>query len=313
LLALEFSMDLSLRRLRYALAAADHGNVTAAARALNVSQPSVSLAIAEFESALGVRLFVRQHSRGVAPTAAGTEVLREARKLLAHAADFAAGAAGGTEALAGRLEIGCLAYLVPRYLGPMLSGFALRHPKVEVGFEDGDQEALVRGMTSGRLELALTYDIGLPRGFEMVLLRELPPYVIVGARHRLARRRAISLRDIVEEPCVLLDLPVSRDYFASVFGALGLVPDIRYRSASVEAVRSFVGNGLGYSVLNHTARSAITYDGKRLATLRLTDRVRPSRIAAAYLATSSLRPVAAAFLAFARDFFRGEGRTDGRR
>jgi DNA-binding transcriptional LysR family regulator len=142
----------------------------------------------------------------------------------------------------------------------------------------------------------------------MALLRELPPYVIVAARHRLAHRRAISLRDINEEPCVQLDLPVSRDYFASVFGALGLVPQIRYRSASVEAVRSFVGNGLGYSVLNHTARSAATYDGKRLATLRLTDRVRPSRIAAAYLAGHSLRPVAAAFLDFARAFFGEEDR-----
>jgi len=306
-------MDLSLRRLRYALAAADHGNVTAAARALNVSQPSVSLAIAELERALGLRLFVRQHARGVAPTAAGTEFLREARKLLAHAADLAAGAGGGGETLAGRLEIGCLAYLVPRYLGPMLSGFARRHPQVAVGFEEGDQDALVRGMTSGRLELALTYDIGLPRNFEMALLRELPPYVIVASGHRLARRGAISLRDIVGEPCVLLDLPVSRDYFASVFGALGLTPDIRFRSASVEAVRSFVGNGLGYSVLNHTAKSAVTYDGRRLVALRLTDRVRPSRIAAAWLAGSSLRPVAAAFLEFARGFFRAEDRPAGRR
>lgn len=299
-------MEVSLRRLRYALAAADHGNVTAAARTLNVSQPSVSLAIAELEAALGQQLFVRQHSRGVAPTAAGIEVLREARKLLAHAADFVAGAAGGNEALAGNLTIGCLAYLVPRYLGPMLSGFGARHPKVEVNFQEGDQEELVRGMTSGRLELTLTYDVGLPRAFAMELLRELPPYVIVAAGHRLARRRAISLRDIAEEPCVLLDLPISRDYFAAIFGALGLTPNLRYRSGSVEAVRSFVGNGLGYSVLNHTAKSATTYDGRRIATLQLTDKLRPSRIAAAYLAGHSLRPVAAAFLGYARDYFRAE-------
>ncbi len=306
-------MDVSLRRLRYALAAADHGNVTAAARALNVSQPSVSLAIADLESSLGLKLFVRQHSRGVAPTAAGIEVLREARNLLAHAADFATGVAAGQEALAGSLTIGCLAYLVPRYLGPMLSGFAARHPRVEVGFQEGDQDELVRGMTSGRLELALTYDVGLPRTLARELLRELPPYVIVATRHRLARRGAIALREIAEEPCVLLDLPISRDYFAAIFGALGLTPNLRYRSASVEAVRSFVGNGLGYSILNHTARSATTYDGKRLASLRLTDKLRPSRIAAAYLAGHDLRPVAAAFLGYARDYFRGEGRAEKRR
>lgn len=305
-------MEISLRLLRYFAAAAEHGNVTLAAKALNVSQPSISQAVAQLEASLGVQLFVRQHSRGVALTPAGTEVLREARKLLAHAADFQANLAEVGEAPRGTLSIGCLAYLVPRYLGPMLSGFAQRHPQVEVSFREGDQEELVRGMTTGQLELSLTYDLRLPRQFAMELLRELPPYVIVAAGHRLARRKSIALRDIVEEPCVLLDLPISRDYFNAIFGALGLAPNVHYRSASVEAVRSFVGNGLGYSILNHTTRTATTYDGKKLVSLPLTDKVRAPRVTAAHLKSLKLRPVAQAFLEFARDFFRAEAARDDR-
>lgn len=299
-------IDVSLRLLRYFAAAADHGNVTLAARALNVSQPSISLAIAELEERLELQLFVRQHSRGIALTPAGSEVLRAVRKLLAQVEDFAASVAGDGEALRGTLAIGCLAYLVPRYLGGILSGFAKRHPQIEVSFREGDQAELARGMINGQLEVALTYDVLLPRQFAMEALHELPPYVIVAAGHRFARRQAISLADIADEPCVLLDLPISQGYFAAIFTALGIAPNLRYRSTSVEAIRSFVANGLGYSILNHTSMIATTYDGKRLATLALTDKVRVPRIASAHLAGHRLRPAAQAFLDFARDHFRAE-------
>jgi DNA-binding transcriptional LysR family regulator len=296
-------IDVSLRVLRYFVAAADHGNVTLAARMLNVSQPSISLAIAQLEKALKVQVFVRQHSRGVALTPAGTEVLREVRKLLSHVDDFAANVAAVGNELRGTLSIGCLAYLVPRYLAAILSAFSARYPQIDVSLREGDQSDLVRGLMNGQLEAVLTYDVLLPRQFSMEVLLELPPYVLVSANHHFARRKAISLRSIVEEPCVLLDLPVSREYFASVFGALGLSPNVRYHSTSVEAVRSFVSNGLGYSVLNHRLKTFVTYDGGKVATLELTDNLPPARIASVHLQGSRLRPVAQAFLAFARDFF----------
>ena len=63
-------MPFSLRELRYFLGAADHRSATAAATALNVSQPSISLAVAGLEKRLGVQLFVRHHARGLALTPA---------------------------------------------------------------------------------------------------------------------------------------------------------------------------------------------------------------------------------------------------
>ena len=65
-------MNISLRLLRYVTAAADCGNVTEAARRLQVSQPSVSAAIAELEHMLGIAIFVRHHAKGVTLTPAGS-------------------------------------------------------------------------------------------------------------------------------------------------------------------------------------------------------------------------------------------------
>jgi len=301
-------IDLPLRVLRYFVAVADAGNVTLAARGLHVSQPALSLAIRQLETALGVDLFVRQHARGVALTPAGTEVLREVRKLLSQVNDFATRLAAVGGALRGTLSVGCLSYILARYLPAIISGFAAKYPDIDVAFQEGDQAFLQQGMMEGSIELALTYDLQLPRRFTVERMLELPAYALLPAEHRLARRRAISLKELIDEPCVLLDMPISRDYFASLFGALGVSPQVRYRTQSVEAVRSLVANGLGYTVLNHPSRTLATYDGKQTRAVKLTDPLPPAPIAAVHLADHEPRPVARAFLDFTRDFFRRERR-----
>lgn len=299
-------IDLPLRALRYFAAAAEHGNVTEAARALHVSQPSISAAIAQIEGALGVQLFVRRHARGVALTPAGTEMLRETRKLLAQAGEFTANVAGVGTGLRGTLAIGCLVYMVPRYLPGLLAGFARRHPEIDLAIREGGQDALQEWLLDGQIELAMTYALGLAPRMAAHPMLDLPPYAIVPQRHPLAGKQTVSLRDLAPEPCVLLDLPISRDYFAGIFGALGLTPRVRLRTASAEAVRGFVANGLGYSVLNHSARTNITYDGKRVVSLALSDQLPPARIAAVHLADHRPRAAAQAFLDHARDYFASE-------
>jgi len=82
-------MNLSLRVLRYVVETADCGSVTEAARRLNVSQPSISTALAQVEAQLGIQIFVRHHARGVTLSAAGQRYVNDARLLLNHARDFA--------------------------------------------------------------------------------------------------------------------------------------------------------------------------------------------------------------------------------
>lgn len=301
-------IELPLRVLRYFVAAAEHGNVTEAARVLRVSQPSVSLAIGRIEATLGVELFVRQHARGVALTPAGTEVLLEARKLLSQANDFMLAVSGVGQALRGTLSLGCLHYLVPSFLPAIIRSFLDKHPGIDVDFREGDQDMLQAALANGEIEIALTYDLLLGRRFKVTPLLELPPYLLLPARHPLVRRRAVALGEVASEPCVLLDLPISREYYGSIFGMADVKPLVRYRTASVEAARSFVGNGLGYSILNHPSRTSTTYDGKRTRAVPITDPLPPARISAVRLAGHRMRAVAQAFLSHAEEHFKLEGR-----
>lgn len=296
-------MSFSLKELKYFVSVADHSSITEAASVLHVSQPSVSLSVAELERQLGVQLFVRQHARGVALTQAGADVLREARKLLAQASDLESVALLLGNELRGRLKIGCLPYLVPRYLPAILAGFTQRYPDIEVDFIERDQSQLVQSLMSGEIEVALSYNIDLPNTLDADILYDLPPYVIVAHDHRLASRKHIGLNCLANDPVVLLDLPISREYYNTIFNILNIVPNVKYRTTSVEAVRSFVANRLGYSILNHRSETTMTYDGSKLVALEITDNLPSARIAVIMPSKMKMRRVAEAFMDFAKKHF----------
>lgn len=297
----------SLRLLRYVVAAADAGSVSEAAVRLNVSQPSISGAIAQLEGELGLKVFVRHHARGVTLTAAGQHVVIQARALLNHAQDFAQGAHALGTTPRGEISVGCFVTLAMRYMPPLLTGFRDAHPGITVRLEEGDQSAILEGLCSGRTEFALSYGYSLPEEVHAERLAELPPHAIVAADHPLAGRAGISIHELAAEPFILLDLPHSRDYFAGTFAACGLQPRIAFRSRSYELIRGMVGRGLGYTLHNVLPCTDTTYDGSRIAILPLSERVAPVQVMSLQLARQKPRPAVEAFARFLREAFRPGG------
>lgn len=152
---------MNLRQLRYVVATADHGTMTAAAQTLFVAQPALSRAVRELERELGVELFARA-GRGVVLTDAGEHIVRYARDALRAVdaiADFAASPGG---ARTGELRVAATAALEPELTARLLPGFARDQPAVRVRVIrcDGRRSAgaVVR---DGRADLALT-DLPVP-------------------------------------------------------------------------------------------------------------------------------------------------------
>ena len=79
-------MRTTLRHLELFVAACDAGGIGAAARQVHASQSTVSAAIQDLESQLGIDLLVRRPGGVAVPTPAGRRLLAEARSLLGHAA-----------------------------------------------------------------------------------------------------------------------------------------------------------------------------------------------------------------------------------
>ena len=78
-------MRFTFRQLEYFVAAGETGSITLASERIHISQPSISTAISNLETELGVRLFIRHHAQGLSLTPAGRRLLHEVKGLLAQA------------------------------------------------------------------------------------------------------------------------------------------------------------------------------------------------------------------------------------
>ena len=259
----------TLRQLRCFVAVAEAGSVTGAAEALALSPSSVSAAVAQLEQTLGLSLFLRHHARGVTPTRAGERVLQEARELLRRAGALGNLASELARVPAGPLAIGCLVTLAPVVLPGLLASFLARFPAVEPRFREADQATLLELLGEGRIDLALTYDLGLDDRVAFTALARLPPYALLGETHPLAARTRVPLPELAAHPYVLLDLPLSREYFASLFAEVGVTPRIVARSPHFELVRSLVANGFCWTLANIRAGGDRAGDGRRLLAVEL--------------------------------------------
>jgi len=296
-------MQFSFRALQYVVATAEAGSVNGGAQLLNSSQPSVSAAIAQIEARLGVALFVRHHARGMTTTAAGQRFVNEARILLNHARDFARNAETLGATVTGEITVGSFVTLATRFMPGLLAEFARRAPGITVNLQEGNQQEILDGLVSGHLELALAYAYAVPDDIKAQRLTELPPYVLVSPEHRLAGRRRISIHDIGGDPFILLDLPISRNYFLNLFLTHGIEPHIAYRSRSPELIRNLIGHGRGYTIHNVLPRHGLNYDGGRIVALPIAEQVAPVQVVALSLRRQKMRPAAELFASFLAEAF----------
>jgi DNA-binding transcriptional LysR family regulator len=242
--------DLSVRQMRYVVAMADHGSISAAARHLRVSQPTLSSSLRELESALGVTLFLRSRGRPLAATAEGRTLLPELRRLVAHAEEVGQRARGLAAPNTGTVRIGSLVTVAPVLLAPLLRSFRDQQPHANVSVVTADQQQLLEGLRTGELHMALTYDLDIDEGVEFTAVAGIAPKVLLAAAHPLAGKRSIRLAAVASEPFVLLDLPLSTDYFQAVFLAAGVSMRPSWRCSDLSFVRALVAEHLGYSVVN---------------------------------------------------------------
>ncbi|GAB3060014.1 LysR family transcriptional regulator [Sediminivirga luteola] len=263
----------TLTQLSYFQAVARHESMTEAAARLNVSQSAVSTAMAQLERALGVQLFIRQRNRSVVLSAAGRRLAADVGVFLEHADALRESAQGVGESLSGPLSVGIFAPIAPFRLPHILAEFEARYPHVHVQFLEADLATLQKALYAGECEMALTYALGLGPGFETRLVDTIAPHVLVAADHPAAGRSApVHLRDFASEPMIQLALPYSQQYYEEVFRAAGVTPYIRHRFYGYETVRSFVGQGHGYTVLNQRV-AATTSAGGSTAALGIADDV----------------------------------------
>jgi DNA-binding transcriptional LysR family regulator len=298
---LDKPMRFTLRQISYFVATAETGSITLASERVNISQPSISSAIAALEDGFGIQLFIRHHAQGLSLTAEGQRFLREAKALLMQAEELQNAASVISARVAGPLDIGCLSTLFPLAIPELLSVFKKRHKEARANAIAGNQAELFELLRAGRIALLLTYDMNLPPDFDFSPLAPLPPYAFVGAGHKFARRRSVALRELADDNFLLLDLPIRRDYFLALFRQAGVNPNIAGQYAYMDVIRSLVARGEGYGLANAQPKNLSTLDGRKLVYLSLDDKLTPLHYGIATLKGLRRMPTAEAFFALCQD------------
>jgi len=288
--------DFSLAQLRYFTVTAELGNMTAAARRLNISQSAISAAIMQLERQFRVQLFVRHHSKGLALTQSGERLLAEVRHFLAGADQLTEVGRSLSGNLSGSLAVGCFLTLGPFYLPRLLTDFRALYPDVRVSLVEGDAKELEDELLRGGCEVALLYGLEMSKDIQVEVLFTMAYHVLLSTDHPLARANAIRLSDLAGEPMVLLDRPYSTDYFRLIMAEAGLDPQISYRSSNFETVRALVASGHGFSLLNQRPASGMTYDGRQVVSLPILDCSRQVTIVLATVRWVRPTPRAQAFI-----------------
>jgi DNA-binding transcriptional LysR family regulator len=264
-----FSMRFTLRQLAYFVAAGEAGGVTLASERINISQPSISGAISQLEAEFGLQLFVRHHAQGLSLTPAGQRLMIAAKALLQQAEDLHSVAYEVARSISGPLHIGSFRTLAPMLVPELCSTFLAQYPAVTLRFAEDDEAALIAKLRRAEINLALTYSIHLTDDIHFEPLAELPTYILLPADDEFATRSSISLSELAERPFILLDMPLSKEYFLSLFLMHNLTPNIVATSQHTDTVRSFVASGFGYSLMTARPLNMCAANGKKLAYVRL--------------------------------------------
>ena len=276
-------MKFTFRQLTYFIAAAESGSITLASKRANISQPAISTAISHIESELDVQLFLRHHAQGLSLTPAGRALLREAKQLLKQANGLYSAAADISHQMRGELSVGWFSTLAPIVMPELVQSFLKAFPETQIRLVESHQEDLISSLRAAEIEVAITYDLQISEDVAFLPLATLPPYALFGASHPLARERSVRLSQLAPLPMVLLDMPMSREYFLALFFKDRLDATVAWSSPRVDVVRTMVANGLGYTLANGRPRAEVALDGRRLFRVPLAGDPPPMRIGIATL------------------------------
>jgi DNA-binding transcriptional LysR family regulator len=195
---------LSLHDLRVLMVVAQAGSMSGAARLLATSQPSVSRSIGELEHALGVRLLDRS-ANGIEPTPFGRALLKRGATIFDELSHGIKDIRFLSDATHGEVTIGASIAIAEGLVANVITRLSRTHPRITFQVHATDTATAYRALLDRKVDLAVVHIIDPPAGDLMAVepLLDDPQVVVAGAHNPLARRRRLSLAQLVEEPWVL--------------------------------------------------------------------------------------------------------------
>jgi LysR family cyn operon transcriptional activator len=248
--AILVSVHMNLRHLRTFVVIAEAGGFAAAASKLHLSQSAASRQIQALEADLRVMLFDRI-GRRVHLTSEGEDLLRRSRHLLAEANSLVERARALEKGETGILRVGATPQVIEHTLAPFLGAYRRRHPGIEVQLIEDGGNRLPGRLRNGDVQLMLT--VVIDENFVQEPLYPGYALAVAAKSHRLGRRRTIDIRELAEEPLLVLDRTfVGREWLDMACALAHIRPRVLLESRAPHTIIALAAEGHGVAVVPST-------------------------------------------------------------
>lgn len=277
----------TLRQLQFLTALADYGSFSRAAEACLVAQPTLSAAIKEIESLVGVTL-VERSGRTSRLTSAGEVAVERARRILASTEELVISAKGAGAPLTGLFRLGAIPTIAPFILPETLKHLRAEYTDLQLYLREEKTAFLLDALRARTLDAAI---IALPwqtRGVDTLSLAEDPFLMACPKGHRLASKSQLQPTDMTGEDVLLLEEGhCMRGHALSVCALPGIDRKDDLAATSLQTMVQMVSGGLGISLVPNIAVNSGLTTGIGVSVVPFSDQVPSREIAIAWRSGSS--------------------------
>ena len=228
----------SIEGLRYVNTVAQTASFSAAARSYGVTQPALSNGVAKLEEQLGSKLFDRT-SRGVTPTAFGTQILPLVERALDHIDAISAEAKRLTSAETRSIHVGVSPLINPQLIARTYAAVRELPEPRDLVLREANMKELLEGLSRGKLDIILIPAVQKLTLFDHRII-DSEPVVVVDSR--TVTSSPVELDDTAGDPLILVP------------DACGLTTFTEHLFASHKLEMStYSGEALSYQVLEQWA------------------------------------------------------------
>ncbi len=240
---------LTHRQLEAFRAVIETGKITAAADMLGTTQPSISRAVSDLESAAGFALFERR-GRQVVPTSEALALYEEVERSFVGLAEISRVIADIRDFRKGSLLIAGMPALALKFLPDVIADFARAEPGIVVSLRARSSQAVLRHLSSQQFDLGFA---AIDTDHPAVLRRAIcssPMRAVMPIGHFLAQKPSLEPADFHEQPFIALGHEISTRSETDLFFASAKTrPRIVAEAQLSASICELVASGTGLSIV----------------------------------------------------------------
>ncbi|MCI5504585.1 MAG: LysR family transcriptional regulator [Eubacterium sp.] len=229
---------------------AKYHSFTRAAKILMNSQPNITRAMNNLESALGCQLFFRSH-RGTALTPEGKKLYAHVQIAQEHLQAGEAEIMNDNTLQSGHISIGATEIALHNYLLPILSDFRIAYPGVHIQITNHSTAEAIKAIRSGLVEFAVVTspaDISTP--LKEYPLKTFQEILVTGSHYHSLIDHPLSLKELSDYPLVFLGHNTkSFEFFDKIFQKAGAILEPAIEAATADQILPMVRYNLGLGFL----------------------------------------------------------------